>query len=218
MLGINTIVRLVSQARYSEVVEGCLRASVPLPLSIRLQLESESSVGVSARALGLLRGLELSYRLTDGLVRLAEDLLDQQQAGGSFSEEESPAVDVQALAALSAFRRSAARDGRFAGVGRGSGEMLHRGDAAIGNACEHLSALRAISAEGLVHDLETSAFLMVVLARFPRLRGHIDPESLGRQLADRGCAHDRRSGPLFRHARALMSTCMREELSTPTAA
>jgi len=218
MLSIKSISRLVSQARHSEVIGGCLRASMPLPLSIRLQLESEPTIGISALALGLARSLELCYRLDDDLLRLGETLLSKQLDDGSFSAGASPAVDIQAIATLCALRGSMSRDPRPVGIDRGADTTIHRVDSAIGHACGYISALRAGSAEGLVHDEETSAFLMVTVARFPRLYRHIDPEILGCLLVDRGCMHNRRSAPLFKHARALMSAHAHKESPTPKAA
>ena len=218
MIGINAIARLIGAERYSEVVEGCLRSSMPLPLSIRLQLESEWSIESSAVALGLSRTLELSYRITDGAMRLADRLLASQREDGAFGDGRSPSVTVQALAALASLREKLERDPLSFYGNTGKSALLARVDSAISSACGHLSHIRCVSMERMVHDRETTAYLLVMLSRHRSLSAHFDDDSLERDLLEAGCQHVRAASSLLSHARALRHATSPDETRTTTAA
>ena len=218
MLGINAIHRLIDAERYSEVIEGCLRSSMPLPLSIRLQLESSSSMRTSAIALGLTRIVDLSYRVTDGAQGLAAQLLYSQRDDGGFGGDSCPAVTVQALAALAAFRDRVARDPvACRAVGRACGS-LEGVESAIARGCEHLVRRKSVPTEPMVYDRESTAYLLVMVARQPFLRGYLDAASIERDLFEAGCQHDRGASGLFNHARRLLNAADAEVATTPTAA
>lgn len=218
MLGINAIHRLIDAERYSEVIEGCLRSSMPLPLSIRLQLASGGNERIGAVALGLGRVLDLSYRITDNATALARELLSHQRDDGGFGQKVCPALTVQALASLAALRERLARDPLFDRLNGGHPGSLAGLDSAIARACGHLSEKSCVSTEHMVHDRETTAYLLVVMARHPTLRDYLDAGTIERDLLEAGCQHDRASSRLFDHARRLMQASMLETARAPTAA
>jgi len=109
MFGLNHLARLHAHERFPQILEGCLRSSVPLPLSIRLQLESAGSIAASATSCALGRSVELTHRMTAEIELFADDLLSRQREDGSFSCDESPATTVFALTALASFLDQAGR-------------------------------------------------------------------------------------------------------------
>jgi hypothetical protein len=220
MLGINAIHRLLDSQHHARVVEGCLCATPPLPLSIRLQLQSDGNQETVALALGLQRVLELSYRITADAASLASRLLSTQRPDGGFGNEEntSPTVTIQALAALASYRARLSRDPRTGLVGFEGRGLSASVESAIERACGHLREKRCVSDDRMVNTRETTAYLYLMMARHPELRVCLDIASIEEDLLEAGCQHDRAARRLFEHARRLLHAQRTRPSRTPTAA
>lgn len=204
MLGLQQLTRMLELDRSNLVLEACAKAGGPLPISIRLQFESSGSLRSSAVAFALKRMTDLSYRITPPIEHASELLLEHQLEDGSFSNDDCPAVTIAAVSALSAVLDLTDRAGGT--LTPALARLAERVSTALGHAIDSLRSTRAMTHDGLLGDTQTTAYLLLAIARSTRLQEKIDPAELSGTLRDAGALHDRHAAALLAHAERLLGT------------